>query len=148
MPRLQLVIDCADPGLLVEFWAAALDYVVEPPPAGHSDWNSFWRSIGVSEEELDHNRDSADSIIDPLDHGPRIWFQIVPEVKQVKNRIHLDRMVADRSRPLAERRKIVDGEVERLVAAGATVIRAPTSEGIDHYGVTLQDPEGNEFCVG
>ena len=32
--RFQLVIDCADPGLLARFWAAALGYDPEPPPAG------------------------------------------------------------------------------------------------------------------
>src|SRR4051794_18871396 len=149
MPRLQLGIDCADPGQLVEFWATALDYVVEPPPDGHADWNSYWRSIGVPEDELNSDGDSADSIVDPEGRGPRIWFQIVPEAKQVKNRVHLDRMVADRSLPLADRRVTVDAEVERVVAAGATVVRRGTSgEGVDHYGVTLQDPEGNEFCIG
>jgi hypothetical protein len=148
MPRLQITIDCANPGLLVEFWSTVLGYVVEPPPDGHRDWNSFWRSIGVPEDELDPDRDSVDSIVDPEGRLPRIFFQIVPEVKEIKNRVHLDRMVADRSRPLAERRVVVDAEVERVVAAGATVVRVGTSEaGVDHYGVTLQDPEGNEFCI-
>lgn len=147
MPRLQITIDCADPGLLVEFWATVLGYVVEPPPAGHPNWTTYWRSIGVPEDELDPDRDNADSIVDPEGRAPRIWFQIVPEAKQVKNRVHLDHMVADRSRPLAERRTIIDAEVERIVAAGATVLRTVSAEGVDHYGVTLQDPEGNEFCV-
>ena len=150
MPRLQIVIDCARPGLLVEFWSTVLGYVVEPPPGGNPDWNTYWRSIGVPQAELDTDRDSADSIVDPEGDGPRIWFQVVPEVKQIKNRVHLDHMVADRSRPLAERRATIDTEVERLVAAGATVVRPGGSSeaGVDHYGVTLQDPEGNEFCVG
>lgn len=149
MPRLQIVIDCANPSLLVEFWSTVLGYVVEPPPGGHPDWTSYWRSIGVPEDELDPDGDNADSIVDPEGHGPRIWFQIVPEVKELKNRVHLDHMVADRSRPLAERRVTIDAEVERIVAAGATVVRRGTSEaGVDHYGVTLLDPEGNEFCVG
>jgi glyoxalase superfamily protein len=147
MSRFQITIDCANPAILVEFWSNVLGYVVQPPPDGHADWNSFWRSIGVPENELDPDRDNADSIIDPEGHGPRIWFQVVPEVKQIKNRIHLDRMVADRSRPLIERRALVDAEVERVVAAGATVGRVLSEDGVDHYGVTLQDPEGNEFCV-
>jgi hypothetical protein len=148
MPRLQIVIDCANPAVLVEFWTIVLGYVVEPPPAGHPDWTTYWRSIGVPEDELDPDGDNADSIVDPRGHGPRIFFQIVPEAKQVKNRVHLDHMVADRSQPLAERRLTVDAEVERVVAAGATAVRRGTSEaGVDHYGVTLQDPEGNEFCV-
>jgi len=32
--RFQLVIDCKDPELLARFWAAALGYVLEPPPRG------------------------------------------------------------------------------------------------------------------
>ena len=31
---IQVVIDCADPARLAEFWAAALGYVVQPPPPG------------------------------------------------------------------------------------------------------------------
>jgi hypothetical protein len=30
----QLVIDCKDPERLARFWAAALGYVLEPPPKG------------------------------------------------------------------------------------------------------------------
>ena len=30
----QVTIDCADPATLAEFWAAALGYVLDPPPAG------------------------------------------------------------------------------------------------------------------
>jgi Glyoxalase-like domain len=36
--------------------------------------------------------------------------------------------------------------VQRLVAAGAGVLRVLDEDGVDHYGVLL-DPEGNEFCV-
>jgi hypothetical protein len=32
--RFQLVVDCKDPELLARFWAAALGYVLEPPPKG------------------------------------------------------------------------------------------------------------------
>jgi len=60
---------------------------------------------------------------DSLDFAP------VPEPKTVKNRIHLDVTTAD-----------VDG----LVAAGATVLRAKD----DEIGWTVMaDPDGNEFCV-
>src|SRR6266487_3345222 len=30
--RFQLVVDCKDPEVLARFWAAALGYVLEPPP--------------------------------------------------------------------------------------------------------------------
>jgi len=56
-------------------------------------------------------------------------FGRVPEPKTVKNRIHLDVTTAD---------------VERLVAAGATVLRRP---GGDIGWTVLTDPDGNEFCA-
>lgn len=55
-----------------------------------TSWNAFWRSIGVPDDELPTSGDAADSIVDPDGTGPRIWFQRVPEVKTVKNRVHLD----------------------------------------------------------
>jgi len=36
--------------------------------------------------------------------------------------------------------------VERLTAAGATVIREDVQDGIPDH-VVMADPEGNEFCV-
>ncbi len=35
----------------------------------------------------------------------------------------------------------------QVVGAGATRLRVSSTEGVDHYGVIMQDPEGNEFCV-
>ena len=144
----QLVVDCPDPARLVRFWVEALHYRVEPPPGGHETWNAYWRSIGVPEDELDPTGDGSDSIVDPDGVGPRIWFQPVPEAKTVKNRLHLDLKVSGgRDVPLDVRRSRVDAEVERLVGLGASVLRVLSTEGLDHYGVVMQDPEGNEFCV-
>ena len=83
----QLVIDCADPEPLARFWAAALGYELEPPPEGFASWDAYWRDVGVPEDELGLG---ADCITDPDGLGPRIWFQVVPERKAVKNRLHLD----------------------------------------------------------
>lgn len=56
-------------------------------------------------------------------------FVPVPESKTVKNRIHLD---------------VTTDDVDALVAAGATVLRAQD----DTIGWTvLADPQGNEFCA-
>ena len=85
--QLQLVIDCADPEPLARFWTAALGYELERPPAGFGSWDEYWRDVGVPEDELGIG---ADRIIDPAGRGPRIWFQVVPERKAVKNRLHLD----------------------------------------------------------
>jgi len=83
----QLVIDCTSPEPLARFWAEALHYVIAPPPPGFDSWDDFYRSIGVPEAELGNG---PDIIEDPNGEGPRIWFQIVPEKKSIKNRIHLD----------------------------------------------------------
>lgn len=145
--RFQVVIDCADPGRLVEFWATALNYRPEDPPGGHLTWRSYWLSLGVPEEELE-GADGPDSIVDPAGVGPRIWFQVVPEAKAGKNRLHLDLAVSGgRGVPLETRRERVVAEAERLIKAGATRLRVSFTEGMDHYGEVMQDPEGNEFCL-
>src|SRR5437879_2952598 len=118
--RFQLVIDCADPEPLAHFWAAALRYELEPPPAGYDDWDAYWRAIGVSEDELGLG---ADCIVDPERQGPRIWFQVVPERKSIKNRLHLDVSVGGgRTVPLETRRQRVDAEVRRLADLGAELV--------------------------
>jgi hypothetical protein len=72
----------------------------------------------------------------------------VPEAKVVKNRVHLDLAVSGgRGTPREERRRLVDAEADRLVAAGASFFRVLTGDGADYYAVVMQDPEGNEFCL-
>ena len=126
MARLaDIVIDCAAPAALARFWAAVLDgYAVAP----------------YNEEELERLR--ADGIDDPEDDptvllesdegGPRLWLVKVPEVKTVKNRVHLDLRADD-----------ANAEVARLVSLGATVAPDQRNEGL----VVLLDPQGNEFCL-
>jgi len=58
----------------------------------------------------------------------------VPEGKMAKNRVHLDLAAEDRV-----------AEVDRLVGLGATLVHEKEEWGV-HWS-TLQDPEGNEFCV-
>jgi hypothetical protein len=143
--RFQVVVDCADPERLARFWAEALGYVLEPVPDGFASWDDYWRSIGVPEEELGVD---ADSIIDPEGSGPRVWFQIVPEAKTVKNRLHFDvRASGSRAAPLPARRQRVDAEAARLAGLGATMVQVLEAPGLDHYAVAMQDPEGNEFDI-
>ncbi|HEY3733789.1 MAG TPA: VOC family protein, partial [Streptosporangiaceae bacterium] len=56
-------------------------------------------------------------------------FVPVPEPKTVKNRVHWDVTVTD---------------PQRLIDAGATVLRKPDAEVRWHV---MADPEGNEFCA-
>jgi uncharacterized glyoxalase superfamily protein PhnB len=59
--------------------------------------------------------------------------------KTAENRCHVDLHT--------ESRDAVQSETDRLVALGATVIR-PAKEEYGAYWSTLQDPEGNELCIG
>ena len=143
----QHVIDCADPDILVPLWARALGYVPADPPAGHASWRDYYLSIGVPESELGAG-DGVDRLVDPSGRGPAIWFQVVPERKSLKNRLHLDLKVGGgRALPLAERHRRVDVTVAELSAAGASVVRINESTDPEHYAVLMGDPEGNEFDV-
>lgn len=68
------------------------------------------------------------AIHDPSGVGPLIWVSPVAEPKTVKNRLHFD----------------VWGEVEELLALGATLVRARDQ---DIVWDVMADIEGNEFCV-
>jgi hypothetical protein len=141
----QLVIDCASPEPLARFWAEALHYVLAPAPSGFDSWDDFYRSIGVPEKELGIG---TDVIVDPHGEGPRIWFQVVPEAKSIKNRLHIDLNASGgRGSSLEVRRERVEAEAARLAALGATRLRAIEEDGLDHYAVAMLDPEGNEFDI-
>jgi predicted enzyme related to lactoylglutathione lyase len=65
---------------------------------------------------------------------PPLILQRVPEEKQVKNRMHLDIRTDD-----------VDGVAARLEGLGAKRLAERTEHGA--RWITMNDPEGNEFCV-
>ncbi len=141
--RFQLVIDCADPDRLARFWAEALGYRPAPAPSGFDSWDDYYRAAGVPEQELG----SIDRLVDPDGHGPSIWFQVVPETKAVKNRLHLDvNAGGQRTDAIELRRQRVDAAARRLAALGATVVAAHEGAA-DHYAVAMTDPEGNEFDI-
>lgn len=106
----NVTIDCRTPAQLVRFWAAVLGYDVQ------------------------HDEDRYGALTDPAGTGPRLLFQVVPEGKVVKNRVHLDVAVPDR-----------DAEIQRLVELGGIRLRDVEEDG--EAWTVLQDPEGNEFCV-
>ena len=58
-----------------------------PAPGGQIADRWDRPNLGLPEAELGIGEDR---IIDPQESGPRIWFQVVPESKTVKNRLHLD----------------------------------------------------------
>lgn len=143
----KLVIDAADPHTQADFWAAALHYEAEDNSALVERLLSLGALPGEATVEH-HGRPAFRDLIavrhpdDPYDPdtgtglGRRLLFQRVPEIKTVKNRLHLDLHPGDGRRA---------DEVARLTALGARVLREVTEPA--GAWVVMADPEGNEFCV-
>ncbi len=114
-----VTLDCNDPVGLAEFWKTALSYEVD------LHWANYGEVV----------------LTDPAGAGPMLLFMTVPESKTVKNRMHLDIVPETR----------METEVQRLVAAGATelwTLQDPDDHDEPWVWTVMQDPEGNEFCVG
>ncbi|GAA1793204.1 VOC family protein [Planosporangium flavigriseum] len=140
--RVQMVIDCADPAKLAEFWALALGYEMQEPPPGYATWEDFLRARGIPKSEWN----AVSAIVDPYGVGPRIHLQRVSEPKAGKNRLHLDLSVGgDADVPAEARRERIFEEAARLETFGATRQRAV--EDWSGFWMIMQDPEGNEFCL-
>jgi hypothetical protein len=118
----DVVFDCRHPASLARFWAAALEgYGIAPYDEAEL---ARLRATGVDDPE----DDPTVLVVPSSGSGPRLWFQRVPEAKQVKNRVHLDLASAD-----------VSADVLRLAGLGARVLA-------EQQGwVTMEDPQGNEF---
>jgi uncharacterized glyoxalase superfamily protein PhnB len=126
--RIQIVIDCADPSRLIEFWAAALGYEIQFPTGSEEE-----RQLLVDHPGLEG---SAAAAVDPEGVRPRLFLQRVPEPKAGKNRVHVDLHVPD-----------MEAEVERLTALGASVLRPDAVGEFGERWTVMADPESNEFCV-
>jgi hypothetical protein len=137
--QLQVAIDCDDPDRLSMFWAAVLDYRLSAAPDGRASWAEYSRLVATQPGE------AWSKIVDPDATGPALLFHRVAEPKVVKNRVHLDVRISP-GEASETRRERVDAEARRLVSLGATHVRTDDDES-DYYAV-MQDPEGNEFCVG
>lgn len=135
----QVTFDATEPHALADWWAETLGWPVEP-----SNEDFIRRMIAeghASDDDTTYHRGRLvwreGAAINPPDgNGPRVLFQLVPEAKTVKNRVHLDVRVGDDP---------VDDVVERLVSRGAT--RLHEGHQGPHRWVTLADPGSNEFCV-
>ncbi|PKV98843.1 VOC family protein [Nocardia fluminea] len=149
--HIQITFDAHDPAGLSTFWRDALGYVHPGPPgvevpAGVDPlavWDQFLARIGVPAEE----RNSKSAIEDPEGHGPRVFFQRVPEGKVAKNRVHLDVRAAPGLQG-DERMAALEAECARLVALGGTRVERFEPEPPMSAGwIVMTDPEGNEFCL-
>jgi predicted enzyme related to lactoylglutathione lyase len=102
-----VVVDCHDPARLAAFWGELLGRGVVP---SHERWVDLeWApkfGVGMS-------------------------FQAVPELKQTKNRLHVDVFCVD-----------VEAEVSRVEALGGR-----RADILASNAVVMLDPEGNEFCL-
>ena len=105
----EVVIDCTDPGRLARFWAEVLG---GEPRARDADWHTL-RSPG----------------------SPDLAFQRVPEVKTLKNRLHIDVLVED------------IGETTARAEALGAVRQGDVHTDVAGSFQVLLDPEGNEWCV-
>ena len=142
----QLTIDANDPERLARFWAQALGYQPVPPTEPDTTWHAHYRA------RLGDAAAFGDRLFDPAGLRPPIWFQKVPESKAGKNRVHVDLYPTGRDNSLAHdlRVLLVDAKVTELLGLGAQVVRRERDDDPDDpfYYVVMQDPEGNEFCVG
>ncbi|MDT0320163.1 VOC family protein [Streptomyces millisiae] len=140
---IQITFDCADPAALADFWALALGYRLQDPPAGFDSWDQALDALGVPPER----RNDRSAVVDPDGAGPRLFFQRVPEGKLAKNRVHLDVRAAPGLTGDA-RMAALEAAAERLVAHGATrVERHEPAPPLAGGHVVMTDPEGNEFCL-
>jgi Glyoxalase-like domain len=120
----EVTFDSPHPASIARFWAAALDgYDVAPYDDAELE---RLRGLGID----DVNDDPTVIVVRADGEPPQLTFQLVPESKVVKNRVHLDLATSDRA-----------AEVASLVGRGARVLAE-----YDHW-TTLADPDGNEFCV-
>ncbi len=136
----QVTFDAHDPERLARFWAVVLGYVEQPPPPGFANADEFLQSLGFGPDW----REQFFALVDLEGKLPRLYFQRVPEGKATKNRVHLDVNAAP-GLSGDERRAAVRRRADELVALGATELHVGTDHG--QYWITLQDIEGNEFCL-
>lgn len=101
----EVVIDCAEHGAVVDFWAGALDYERRP-------LNKQYLALVPRE---------------PGPGKPPLLFQQVPEGKVVKNRVHLDFNADDRAVEVARLVALgaVEGPTRSLGALTWTVMQDP-----------------------
>ncbi|MGV9453738.1 VOC family protein [Streptomyces sp. NPDC003635] len=138
--KFQVTFDCAEPERVARFWCEVLGYVVPPPPKGFATWDEY--KSAQPPEELD----SWFACVDPSGVGPRLYFQRVPEGKAAKNRVHLDVRVGT-GLVGEERLATLKAESERLIALGAVLVQVLPADEENESCISMQDIEGNEFCV-
>jgi catechol 2,3-dioxygenase-like lactoylglutathione lyase family enzyme len=146
--RTQVTFDVADPHAQAAFWAQVLGLEVEDHGEFVDQLVAEGRIPAADRIAIDGRsafRDVA-ACRDPNGVEPRLFFQLVPEPKTAKNRVHLDLRAAVGLAGEA-RADALEAECARLVALGARRVERLEADGIDEVCIVMQDPEGNEFCL-
>lgn len=137
----QVVQDSADPHTQADWWAETLGWEVEAQDeafirrmidqgfASEADTTVHKGALVWKEGAAIHHPDG-------LERAPRVLFQLVPEKKTIKNRMHLDVRIGTDE---------VETTVEKLTARGARFLYNGRQG--PHTWVTMADPWDNEFCV-
>jgi len=117
LSAIGVVMDCADPVALADFWQEAIGFEVR---TGNGD---------------PYVTLSGSSLRRPLNH---LTLQRVPEPKTTKNRTHIDLFAGDVAAEVERLEGLGATVTARLPedASGASLIFAE-----------LADPEGHKFCV-
>jgi hypothetical protein len=138
----QVVVDAERPHVLADWWADTLGWDVEPTDEAFVR-RMIAEGFATEDETMSHNGmlvwKAGAAIRHPggRESGrSRVLFQVVPQPKTVKNRVHLD---------LRSGGADVEAVVARLTARGARFLHRGQQG--PHHWVTMADPEGNEFCV-
>jgi len=108
-----ITMDCLDERRLSAFWTAVLGYEVAVDQPG--DWMVLREPSGT---------------------GLSIGLQVVPELKVVKNRVHLDLIPTEGE---------LETEIRRLENLGARRVRYVENDPDESHWI-MADPEDNEFC--
>ena len=139
----QLVIDCAEPHVLADWWADVLGWEVEQGDEGFVR-RMIEQGYASEDDVTTHDGRLVWKTATAINHPggresgrPRILFELVPEGKTVKNRVHVD------LRPISDD---PEQQIADLLAKGARLLWRG-QEGPNARWATLADPEGNEFCV-
>ncbi|MFD9380236.1 VOC family protein [Streptomyces sp. NPDC059999] len=116
-PVRHITFDAVDPYKIAEFWSAVTGYPIHPDDVEGDD----------------------EILLEPGQPGvPGLLFIRVPDVKSVKNRVHLDIQPPTGTR---------DETVTRLTGLGARIVDDRRDEDGVLGWVVLADPEGNELCI-
>ena len=125
----NVTFSCAEPRRVVApFWSHALGW---PQEEIGDDFLDMLRAARV---DVDREFYAYDAIRNADGTRPRFLFQRREKSRPESHPIHLDFTTDDR-----------EAEIDRLTAAGATVVETKTNE--SETWTVMRDPESNPFCV-